>query len=98
MKVTPSALRNASAAHQKLLDVLLLRILQLGKSNLNSSQMEIRRAGQRPEGTEGLNGSQLERQQSDTQSDSNVQYLIKWRAEKREDKLSLKTQVSGTIC
>lgn len=69
MKVTPSALRNASAAHQKLLDVLLLRILQLGKYNLNSSQMEIRRAGQRPEGTEGLNGSQLERQQSDTQSD-----------------------------
>lgn len=98
MKVTPSALRNASAAHQKLLDVLLLRILQLGKYNLNSSQMEIRRAGQRPEGTERLNGSQLERQQSDTQSDSNMQYLIKWRAEKREDKLSLKTQVSGTIC
>lgn len=48
VKVTPSALRNASAAHQKS-DVLLLRILQLGKYYFNSSQMEISRAGQGPE-------------------------------------------------
>lgn len=49
MKVTPPALRNASAAHQKPADVLLLRILQLGKYYFNSPQMEIRRAGQGPE-------------------------------------------------
>lgn len=49
VKVTPPALRNASAAHQKPGDVLPLGILQLGKYYLNSSQREMRRAGQGPE-------------------------------------------------
>lgn len=48
VKVTPPALRNASAA-QMHLDVLSLGILQLGKYYLNSSQREMRRAGQGPE-------------------------------------------------
>lgn len=103
VKVTPPALRNASAAHQKPVDVLLLGILQLGKYYLNSSQMEIRRAGQGPEalkeqrgwGDHSWTGSKVTHKAT-----ANLKYLnnSNWRAESREDKLSFKTQLSDTFC
>lgn len=56
MKVTRKlSLRNASAAHQKVVDVLLFRILQLGKYYFSSSQ-RLGEAGQGPNALKELRG------------------------------------------
>lgn len=101
VKATPPALRNASAAHQKPVDVLLLGILQLGKYYLNSLQMEIRRAGQGPEAPKeqrgwvdhSWTGSKVTHKVT-----ANLQYLNNNKGNNNKDKLSFKTQPSDTFC